>query len=69
MGRGKYCNPRKKGDAEKPAWKVQTLFSMRCGNIFNPKISCKDRSKKKGYELAKFAATGAILHMIQDSYS
>ncbi len=51
-----------------PEWRVHTLFSLKCKNPINS-LRCTELTKAKGLKMARNNATGAILHMIQDSYS
>lgn len=50
-----YCN----------RWRVGTLFAFTCSDIFNSDTCSENLSD----DAIRLAATGALLHMIQDSYS
>lgn len=50
------------------AWKVRTLFVLRCRNPFSSVI-CSEADGAPADERARKNATGALLHLIQDSYS
>ena len=49
-------------------WLLSDLFTMECRNPFDPR-SCAVRRGPRGREIARVNATGALLHLIQDSYS
>jgi hypothetical protein len=49
-------------------WTVRTLFALQCSNPVQEKI-CWERGGKHGDETARMAAIGALLHLVQDSYS
>lgn len=55
-------------DGRSPAWKVRTLFVLRCRNPFSSQI-CSEAIGDDADRYAKLNATGALLHLIQDSYS
>ncbi|GAA0278232.1 hypothetical protein GCM10009127_18960 [Alteraurantiacibacter aestuarii] len=65
-----FCHRRRKHvlfvipDGWYEAWKVQTFFALECGNSLRS-LTCNEL----GGDVAQAAATGAILHMIQDSFS
>lgn len=66
-----YCADRP-GNANRgrgyPAWRVHTLFSMRCRDpIFS--TTCDEAIGERGAALARRNAGGALLHLIQDSFS
>jgi hypothetical protein len=48
------------------AWQVGRLFGTRC---FEREVSCWDHTDMFDDEMARFGARGAILHLIQDSFS
>lgn len=49
-------------------WTVRTLFALHCPNPAQ-ELACWERSGDYGDESARFAAIGALLHLVQDSYS
>ena len=49
-------------------WLLSDLFTMECRNPFDPR-SCAVRRGPRAREIARTKATGALLHLIQDSYS
>jgi hypothetical protein len=49
-------------------WKVGTLFALHCPNPLQEK-ACWERTGDYGDETARMAARGALLHLIQDSFS
>jgi len=52
-----------------PAYTVRTLFTLSCKGV-GSSVRCNEtRSGPKGREEAMLAATGSLLHLIQDSYS
>ena len=51
-----------------PAWTVRTLFTLTCSNSLQSKWCWEDKSDQAD-ERARLAATGALLHLIQDSFS
>lgn len=51
-----------------PAWTVRTLFTLTCPNPLQSKVCWEDGSAR-GDEKARLAATGALLHLVQDSFS
>lgn len=54
---------------EKPTgWKLSTIFSMRCKKAFTS-TNCTEATGMAARRLSKSAAKGALLHMVQDSYS
>lgn len=57
------CMERKDGP-----WRLTDLFTMECRNPFDAEACAVDRSPD-AREIARIKATGAILHLIQDSYS
>jgi len=67
----KYLCKERPGGAFKrrqPAWRVATLFGMSCRNPLSTRLGCIDLSVEDD-ERARIAAVGALLHMVQDSYS
>jgi hypothetical protein len=54
-----YCSGAK-------AWKIQSLFTQRCGTS---STDCKFAPAAKAEALTRRNAVGALLHIIQDSYS
>lgn len=51
-----------------PAWRVATLFGLSCRNPVSTRVGCIDLSVEND-ERARIAAVGALLHLVQDSYS
>lgn len=51
-----------------PAWRVHTLFSMRCSDPITSTV-CSEATGAGGVTLARRNAQGALLHLIQDSFS
>jgi hypothetical protein len=49
-------------------WTVKTLFSLQCSNPIQEK-RCWERSGRHGDDTARMAAIGALLHLVQDSFS
>lgn len=58
-----YC-----GDGKDPAWQIRSLFTQRC---HNPKSStdCDFAPAARADALTRRNAIGALLHVIEDSYS
>lgn len=54
--------------ARYPAWRVATLFGFRCRYAATTRSGCRDLSVGND-ELARVAAIGGLLHLVQDSYS
>jgi hypothetical protein len=54
-----------------PAWRVGTLFSLRCRSILRAieSLDCPTVSEGDDGDLVRRSAAGAVVHMIQDSYS
>lgn len=63
-----YCKDRTVDGAKYEAWNVRTLFAFHCDKMFSSK-SCDVVALEDDPDLHKLAATGALLHLIQDSYS
>ncbi|HYE29124.1 MAG TPA: hypothetical protein VEA61_12970 [Allosphingosinicella sp.] len=51
-----------------PAWTVRTLFTLTCSNPLQSK-TCREDETDQADEQARLAATGALLHLVQDSFS
>jgi hypothetical protein len=51
-----------------PAWRVATLFALHCNNPLQEN-RCWEKTREVGDEEARLAARGAVLHLIQDSFS
>ena len=65
-----YCNDRvdpRSGKTYK-AWRVHTLFTLECRNPFSS-ARCTEIVGDGGADLARKRAAGALLHLIQDSFS
>ena len=63
-----FCEERVTARGTYPAWKIRTLFVLSCRNPFSS-TTCSEATGKPADELARRNATGALLHLIQDSYS
>lgn len=63
-----YCQDRKQDGVVYKAWRVRTLFTLKCHNAFSSAV-CKETIGEAGSAMSKQAATGALLHLIQDSFS
>ncbi len=66
-----YCSDRPGPENEGRgyrAWRVHTLFSMRCSNPLSSRI-CSEVVGPGGAALARRNARGALLHIVQDSFS
>lgn len=50
------------------AWRVHTLFTLECRNPFSS-ARCTEIVGERGADLARKRAAGALLHLIQDSFS
>lgn len=59
-----WCADRKRYQG----WKVATLFALHCPNPLQ-EARCWERTGEPGDDLARMAARGAVLHLIQDSFS
>jgi hypothetical protein len=55
-------------DQKDPAWKLTTLFTMKCANPITS-VGCGEEVRSSRHVKARVYATGALLHLIQDSYS
>lgn len=51
-----------------PAWTVRTFFALQCPNPVQQQ-TCWERTEEYGDASARRAAIGALLHLVQDSYS
>jgi hypothetical protein len=63
-----YCVDRTKNGKPYKAWTVRTFFTFTCHNPFTS-ARCNERIGPGGVDMARRNARGALLHMIQDSYS
>ena len=63
-----FCSPADGMDSIANPWRVHTIFSMRCSNPLSS-ANCTEFTGDGGAEMARRNATGALLHMVQDSYS
>lgn len=65
-----FCDPDAGEDASDPysRWRVHTLFSLRCRNPFSSK-NCSEAIGDQGEAVARSNAVGALLHLVQDSFS
>ncbi|WP_444995386.1 hypothetical protein [Aliikangiella sp. IMCC44359] len=55
-------------DSKSSKWKLTTLFTFNCPNPFSSK-NCYEISSFHKYDKSRIYATGALLHLIQDSFS
>lgn len=62
------CHQRRSRWRTYPPYTVRTFFTLRCSNMFSSR-RCWEQSSANGDEAARIAATGALLHLVQDSYS
>lgn len=51
-----------------PKWRLTTLFTFKCPNPLSSK-GCYEEVGSSRFDKARINATGALLHLIQDSYS
>jgi hypothetical protein len=51
-----------------PAWTLTTLFTMRCSGPVASR-RCKEERQHSRHDRTRIYATGALLHLIQDSYA
>lgn len=56
------------GEPGDEGWNLTTLFTLRCENVFSSK-TCNAEGGTTRFEKARIYAAGALLHLIQDSYS
>lgn len=63
-----WCEDRVVEDDSFSAWRAHTLFNFKCRRL-DDWSTCKEVLGQKGAEMARRNARGALLHMIQDSYS
>lgn len=63
-----YCQDRQENGVAYKAWRVRTLFTLKCHNAFSSAV-CNETIGETGRNHARAAATGALLHLIQDSFS
>lgn len=63
-----FCEERVESGRRIPGWRLQTLFALRCGNALLSR-RCSEITGPEGARLARESARGAVLHLIQDSYS
>lgn len=55
-------------DTVDPTWTLTTLFTLKCSNPLQSR-SCNEEMGSSRHDKARISATGALLHLIQDSYS
>lgn len=55
--------------SKKGTWRVATLFNLTCSSPKPSAWGCNEWIGDKNYEKARIMATGALLHLIQDSFS
>lgn len=63
-----FCEDRQDNGKSFKAWSVRTLFTFKCRNPVSSAV-CKETVGEAGRAQARLAATGALLHLIQDSFS
>ena len=63
-----WCDERQVKGETYPPWRAYTLFSLKCRNLFSWE-KCSEVPGGRGIDMARRNARGALLHMIQDSYS
>lgn len=56
-------------DEKTEKWKLTTLFNMTCKTPLPSSWRCKEWTGLAHYDKARIQAAGALLHLIQDSYS
>jgi hypothetical protein len=56
------------GEPGRKGWTLTTLFNLKCDNMFSS-LECDEVVDATRFDRARIYAAGAILHMIQDSYS
>jgi hypothetical protein len=57
------------GSSDNEKWTVATLFNLTCSSPVPSKYQCKEWVGAASFDKARITATGALLHLIQDSYS
>lgn len=63
-----YCDDRTEGGKSYKAWRVHTLFTLECRNPV-ASTKCSELTGDAAAALARKRAAGALLHLIQDSFS
>jgi hypothetical protein len=63
-----YCDDRTEDGKSYKAWRVHTLFTLECRNPFTS-TKCSELTGDAAADLARKRAAGALLHLIQDSFS
>lgn len=63
-----YCEDREVNGTHFDAWTARTLFAFHCDKMFSS-VSCDVLENDADKEIARIAAIGALLHLIQDSFS
>lgn len=63
-----FCDDRRRGLRTYRGWRVSTFFTLRCRSLFGS-ARCPEALPSDADRLARLRATGALLHMIQDSFS
>lgn len=63
-----FCEDREDNGKSFKAWSVRTLFTFHCRNPVSSAV-CKETVGEAGRAQARLAATGALFHLIQDSFS
>lgn len=56
------------GGENNPAWKLTTLFTLKCNDPFSSD-GCDEANDASRHNKSRIQATGALMHLIQDSYS
>lgn len=62
------CEARRVNGRAQVAWTVGTLFAQQCSDPIFPS-NCRRYTGAEGRRFAQEAALGAVLHLVQDSYS
>lgn len=63
-----FCEGSETGARPHPAWRVSTLFAMRCRSPISSG-TCNELTGDAATAAARDNARGALLHLIEDSYS
>ncbi len=64
-----YCTRRSGLFRTYEPWTVRTFFTLTCRNVISSRNCSEPLPGPEGDELARTAATGALLHLVQDSFS
>jgi hypothetical protein len=63
-----FCDDRRGRLRSYRGWRVSTFFTLRCRSLFGP-AECPEAPDSEAGRLTRLRASGALLHMIQDSFS